>query len=147
MIAHNEMMEYMQKNFDKQNDAYIGIFWFDSNEDELFGIQKIPANTKKFNHNGNKTITVLHKDFWRKEYFKAKALGKRTRFIGDYTLTPRGRVWEKKDKGFIVTVGEWINDYPQSRELILIEFNLPKETKFVIDKHWNIGSGWSGDKI
>ena len=147
MTAHDQMMEHMRNNFDKQFQPYIGIFWYDSNEDELFGIQKIPSNTVKFDCNGNKTVTVLHKDFWKKEYHKAKALKKQTRFVGDYTLTPRGMVWEKKGQGFIVTVGEWINDYPQSREQILIEFNLPQGTEFVIDIHWNIGNGWSGDMV
>jgi len=147
MIAHNDMMEHMKNNFDKQDLPYIGIFWYDSNEDDLFGIQKITADTKDFDTKGNKTISVLHKDFWKKEYHKAKALNKRTRFIGDYTLTPRGRVWENKDEGFFVTVGEWIHDYPQAREQIIIEFNLPKETQFIVDPHWNIGSGWSGDNL
>ena len=147
MIAHNEMIEHMKKNFDKQDEPYIGIFWYDSNEDELFGIQKNPAEDMQFDSNGNKTIRVLHKDFWRKEYHKSKALKRQTRFVGDYTLTPRGRVWEKQGEGFVVTVGEWIRDYPQAKTLIIIEFNLPSNTKFLIDCHWNIGSGWSGDKI
>jgi hypothetical protein len=139
MIAHDEMMEHMRNNFDKQDEPYIGIFWFDAKEDELFGIQKHPAADTQFDCNGNKTIRVLHKDFWQKEYHKSKALNKQTRFVGDYTLTPRGRVWEKRGQGFVVTIGEWINDYPQAKELILIEFNLPRDAEFLVDQ--------SGDKI
>jgi hypothetical protein len=50
---------------------------------------------------------------------------------------------------FIVeNVGDWIKDYPSCKDLILIEFQLPKDnTEFVIDSHWDLGHGWSDKKI
>ena len=68
-------------------------------------------------------------------------------YENDYTQVPGGRVWELKDKGFVVTVGTWINKYPEVKKLILYEFDLPDSTEFKIELHWNIGSGWSGDRI
>lgn len=141
------MMDYMRKNFDAQNDGYVGIFWFDAKNGELFGVDKVHAMEKDFDANGLKTSNTLHKDFWQKQFHKDTALGRTTRFKGDYTQTPRGRVWERRDKGFAVTVGEWINDYPKAKKIIPLEFDLPHDTEFIIDPHWNIGSGWSGEKL
>jgi len=45
---------------------------------------------------------------------------------------PRGRVFFVKDTGFIVVVGDWINEYPDAKRLILSEFNLPSDTEFKI---------------
>lgn len=57
---------------------------------------------------------------------------------------PRGRVFEFQDEGFRVYTGKWINDYPNVKELIIKEFQLPiDKTKFLIDSHWDIGHGWS----
>ena len=51
---------------------------------------------------------------------------------------------EFQNDGFRVYTGKWINDYPQAKEQILEEFQLPKDqTKFFIDSHWDIGHGWS----
>jgi hypothetical protein len=146
MLLHDNMMEYMRDNFDKQDDPYLGIFWYDPKQDELFGIVRESPEDMQFNRNGEKTGRLLHRVFWQREYHKAKSKGKETRFVGDYTMTPRGRIWEKKGEGFAVTVGEWINKYPNAKEHILFEFNLPQNTVFIIDEHWNIGSGWEGDK-
>jgi len=137
----------MRKNMGEQSDGYVGIFWYDPKIGELFGVDKESAKSKDFDDKGMKTGKVLHMNYWVKQYHRAMALGKHTRFSGDYTKVPRGRVWERKGKGFAVTVGEWIKDFPDARELVLIEFDLPDNTEFIIDEHWSIGSGWEGDKI
>jgi hypothetical protein len=142
-----KMMDYMRANMDAQNDAYVGIFWYDKNAGELFGVDKMHSMEKDFNINGLKTSNTLHKDFWRKQYHKDTALGRVTKFRGDYPIIPRGRVWERKGKGFAVTVGDWIKDKKKKKKLILIEFDLPENTEFIIDPHWDIGSGWSGEKL
>lgn len=56
---------------------------------------------------------------------------------------PRGRVFEFKDKGFVVFTSDWINDYPEAKQDIIFEFQLPGDTKFERDYHWDIGHGWS----
>lgn len=44
-------------------------------------------------------------------------------------------------------VGNWIKNYLEAKNVILSEFELPEaDTQFIIDSHWNIGSGWEGDK-
>ena len=146
-MTKNEMMDYMSKNLGNQDDPYVGIFWYDPSARELFGIDKVHSLEKDFNTNGAKTTNTLHRDFWQKQHHKDKALNRQSRFIGDYSMTPRGRVWQERNKGFFVTVGEWINQHPEAKKLILLEFDLPKDTKFIIDPHWNIGSGWSGDLL
>ena len=83
----------------------------------------------------------LHKTIWNKESHR----GKDKRFLGDYTLVPRGRVFEFEDQGFKVMVGDWIDKYPEARELIIDEFELPTDAEFVKDIHWNIGRGWSDE--
>ena len=84
-----------------------------------------------------------HKDIWAKEFRRNKD----SRFVGDYTQIPRGRVCEYKDKGFVVYVGDWIDNYPEAKSEILFEFNLPETTTFVKDIHWNLGHGWSDELI
>ena len=62
----------------------------------------------------------------------------------------------KPNGTLFVAVGEWIKgeingqqvvDAEQLRELLEDEFNLPEGFEFVVDEHWNIGHGWSGDKF
>ena len=60
-------------------------------------------------------------------------------------MKPRGRVFEFKDEGFIVFTGSWINDYPEAKDEIIYEFQLPADTKFVQDEHWDLGHGWSNE--
>lgn len=144
---HSKMIKFMAGNMDKQSEPKLGIFWYDSNKDELVFIQQAFASELRFDAYGQKTTRMLHKDYWAKQYNRAKGKGIRWAYAGDWTSMPRGRVWELKDKGFVVTVGEWINKYPEARKIIIDEFDLPDNVEFRIDSHWNIGCGWSGDKI
>ena len=141
----NALKELMAENIQHQDDGEVGIFWYDPENDELFGVKSADVNdvpfykSNLFNGKEVKTCRPLHYKVWEREYYR----GKDKRFRGDYTLVPRGRVFFVKDEGFIVVVGEWINDYPTAKNIIIDEFNLPDQTEFKIDEHWAIGHGWS----
>ena len=140
----NALKETMNDNIDRQEDPEVGIFWYDVNSQSLFGVKSADVNDVKFYHSSLfdadvKTCVPLHYKVWEKEQYRAKD----KRFLGDYTRVPRGRVFYIKDQGFVVVVGDWINDYPEAKPEILSEFNLPKDTEFRIDKHWSLGHGWS----
>ena len=140
----NAFRELMMENNQYQDDPYVGIFWYDVDEDDLFGVVKTPAKDSPF-YKSNlfnasaKTCSALHYKVWQKGFYR----GKDKRFQGDYTKVPRGRIFEVDGKGFIVAVGEWINEYPSAKDIIIDEFQLPENTEFMIDYHWNIGHGWS----
>lgn len=112
---------------------------------ELFGVKSADVDDVPYYKSalfGNaevKTCRPLHYKIWEREHHR----GKDDRFKGDYTLVPRGRVFYVKDKGFVVIVGDWIDDYPEAKAEIILEFNLPKDVKFKKDVHWNIGHEWS----
>lgn len=141
----NTLKELMSENVAYQDDAEVGIFWYDPEADELFGVKSADVNdvpyykSNLFEGREVKTCRPLHYKVWEREHYR----GKDHRFSGDYTLVPRGRVFFVKDIGFIVVVGDWINDYPEAKSLILSEFNLPGSTEFRVDEHWAIGHGWS----
>lgn len=137
-------MDIMQENDKYQNDPEVAMFWYDPEEDELFGIRSTIASELNWYHSNQwnhdiKTDTHLHKNIWQKEFFRHKD----PRFQGDHTLVPRGRVFEFKDEGFKVFTGDWIDEYPQVKQYILTEFNLPNDTEFIKDVHWDLGHGFS----
>lgn len=141
----NAAIEVMEKSFDEQNEPYIGPFWYDPERKEIYGYVLSLASDRPFYYSQMwkkevRTASALHKSIWEKEYFRHKD----KRFAGDYTQRPRGRVFEFKDEGFKVFVGEWIKDCPEAKEEIMYVFQLPKDkTEFIIDEHWDIGHGWS----
>ena len=145
-IQTNSAIEVMANSMDKQNEPDLGIFWYDTSNDELFGIVRTPADEAQYYHSNQwdcdvKTCKKLHETIWKKEHFKDKD----KRFSGDYTKIPRGRIFEFKGKGFVVYTGTWIDNYPQVKELIINEFDLPNTTQFKQDEHWDIGHGWSNE--
>ena len=140
----NALKELMSANIERQEDPKVGIFWYDSNNHELFGVRSAnvedvrPYTSNLFGAEV-KTCTPLHYKVWDKEYYRKKD----KRFSGDYTLVPRGRVFYVDGSGFVVIVGSWINDYPEAKAEIIEEFDLPEDIEFQIDSHWDIGHGWS----
>ena len=138
-------IELMKFNEQFQDDPLIGIFWYSVHDDELFGVTSSMAEDNAWRPSQQfkaiiRTDKRLHQDIWKKQHFK----GKDGRFKGNYMYVPRGRVFEFQSDGFRVYTGKWINDYPQAKELIIEEFQLPKDnTKFYIDSHWDIGHGLS----
>lgn len=146
---HDSLMNAM-KSMAESDKPQVGIFWFDRDSFELFGVHKRDAELTPIDSSGRRIFNKLHYQVWNKDKYRAKALGENyLRFSGDYTKTPRGRVNKEGDK-FLVYVGSWINEpYAKKEiltELIKEEFNLP-EFDFVIDSHWEIGHGFSGDRF
>lgn len=136
------LIDYMSTSIGNENDPRIGIFWYLPKENKLFGVLEDDPSDRPFNMNGDRTIKRLHYQHWAKQ----KAKGEKG-YVGDYTMVPRGRVWENEKTGFFVTVGSWIHEYPQAKELIIAEFDLPSDVEFRENSHWDIGSGWEGDRL
>jgi hypothetical protein len=136
-----EIMEHMRSFNTSEDTPLVGFFWYDIKNNELFGVQSIDADQTPY-YKGKKTLQKTHKKYWQKEVHRSS---KDPRIKGDYTMTPRGRVYQLQDKTFVVYVGRWIDKYQDKIEdLIKEEFNIDK-FEFVIDSHWDIGQGWDGD--
>lgn len=140
----NTFREIMADNNQYVDDPYVGIFWYDPESDDLFGVYSILAEDVDYYYSETfgckaKTCRPMHYALWQKGVNK----GKDPRFQYEYTSVPRGRVFELEDRGFVVCVGQWITDYPQAKKLILDEFQLPDDTEFEVDSHWDLGRGWS----
>jgi len=138
----------MAESMDKQDDPKVGIFWYDTESRELFGVLYASASELPFSGNGLKTLSVLHKKHWIKEKYR----GRDPRYEGnDYTAIPRGRIFEKKIPGgsvFQLMVGSWIKDVGEDHvvQLVRFEFDLQSvELEVIIDRHWDIGHGWSDE--
>ena len=154
---HQEMIDVMSAFFD-DGKPQVGIFWYDYAHNTLFGVQKDDAD-KYIEERGIGTLHKLHKTYWQKQHHRALTKGDEKSIFyveSNYTLIPRGRVFVKPNGTLFVAVGEWIKgeingqqvvDAEQLRELLEDEFNLPEGFEFVVDEHWNIGHGWSGDKF
>ena len=125
---HNVQMEDM-KSFDEQMPC-VGIFWYDPEDNTLFGVRKkelTPQMVEEAAEKGMPFINYpqLHRQVWAKEYFRAQAKHLATKFKGDYTQVPRGRVAWTIDK-FIVLVGKWAEPIQEKlTELLEKEFSLP----------------------
>ena len=131
-------------SFDEQMPC-VGIFWYDPEDHVLFGVRKkevTPAMAEEAALKGVPFINYpkLHRQIWAKEYFKAEAKGEETRFTGDYTQVPRGRVAWNVNK-FIVLVGKWAEPIQDKlSELLEQEFSLPY-FEFVYAERPPIGLG------
>ena len=141
-ISRKAQMDDM-RSFDEQMPS-VGIFWYDPEEHTLFGVRKkelTPREVEDAAEKGKPFINYphLHRQVWAKEYFRAQAKHYETKFKGDYTQIPRGRV------AWIVLVGHWAEPIQDElTELIEEAFALPY-FEFVYDEHWDLGHGWSGD--
>ena len=138
------------KSFDEQMPC-VGIFWYDPQGKRFFGVHKREITPREVEEAAEKGVPFinyprLHRQIWAKEYFKAQAKHTETKFTGDYTQVPRGRVAWNIDK-FIVLVGHWAEPIlDELTELVEKEFSLPY-FEFVYDEHWDLGHGWSGDMV
>ena len=135
--------------FFESDKPQLGIFWFNPIQFYLFGVSKMDAD--KCLEEGHHTYPKLHKTFWQKQHFRARAKNDTNSMYYDehnYTMIPRGRVFIENGK-YIVRVGDWINEINKEKfyELIQDEFNLPDDFEFEIDCHWNLGHGWSEEKF
>ena len=136
------------KSFDEEMPS-IGIFWYDPQDHTLFGVGKKELTPQMVEEAADKGLPfinypTLHRKVWAKEYFRAQAKHVTSKFTGDYTQVPRGRVAWNIDK-FIVLVGHWAEPVQEElSQLIEDTFHLPY-FEFVYDEHWDLGHGWSGD--
>jgi len=136
------------KSFDEPM-PQVGIFWYDTEDNTFFGVRKQEITPKQVEEAAVQGLPFinyphLHRQVWAKEYFRAQAKHEETKFKGDYTRIPRGRVAWNIDK-FIVFVGQWAEPIEsQLYDMIEKEFALPY-FEFVYDEHWDLGHGWSGD--
>ena len=142
---HNAQMADM-KSFDEQMPC-VGIFWYDSLEHSFFGVHKkelTPVMVEEAAQKGLRYIEYregIFKAASKREEsqaclssseceqvraeLKAQARGEETRFTGDYTQVPRGRVAWNVNK-FIVLVGKWAEPIQEElTELLEQEFSLP----------------------
>lgn len=141
----NLIRTLMKENNEYVGEPCVGIFWYDSENNELFGVRSNIADDvtyykSEISDRQIRTTRFMHYAIWQKESNK----GADPRFqTMNYTKVPRGRVFEVKDKGFEVYTGKWIEQYPECKQLIIDEFDLPDDTEFIIDSHWDLGRGWS----
>ncbi len=156
MQEHNDAINLM-KGFMDNGKPKVGIFWYNYNDNSLFGVEK--GDAELYINQGNQiTYPKLHKTYWQKQHFRAVKKGDTGSIFykeHNYTLIPRGRIFLEDDI-FFVNVGSWINgqingqnciDKDKLRELIIDEFNLPDDFVFRIDYHWDIGHGWSEERF
>ena len=142
-------MDTMSKSRPKQRNPKVGFFWFDVGTRKLFGVHTEIADGLKaykspeFDNKLVKTSDLLHEEFWDEKV----RFDEDPKFKGDYTKVPRGRIFQVEDN-FVITVGDWIKDYPEVIDLVIERFDLPKDkTTSQVAYHWNIGSGWSDKYI
>lgn len=142
-----QVIRQMEANRGHGDDPKVGIFWYNPSWKELFGVVSHPVRdySKANASDGRVTCSEMHEDVWRKEYNRQKFHGDgKGPFIGAYENKPRGRVfYSMEEDRFIVAVGKWLEEYPEARELILEEFDLPADkTSFEYAIHWDIGQRW-----
>lgn len=120
-----------------QDDPCVGLFWYDPDEDDLFGVESSIATGLSFKpdvffRSNVKTNGMTLKLAWEKRLRREKD----PRFKGSYDSFPRGYVVEIENEGYKVFVGSWIDEHPSARKLIVDEFQLPEgKTEFVKNDH------------
>ncbi|MDR3302524.1 MAG: hypothetical protein LBT01_08395 [Spirochaetaceae bacterium] len=141
-MADKIQSDLMRSFEDIQYEPSLGIGWVYNNA--LIDLTKQLAPSCIWNDNGCRTVATLHKDYWKKKSQKMRFKFNKydTIYNTDYTSIPRFRIFEYKSvPQYRVMVGSWITD--NIKEMIIDEFDLPPETEFIIDTHWELGHGWS----
>ena len=144
---YRNVLSQMEANRGKGKMPKVGIFWYSSGRDELFGVVSHPVDdySRANASEGRITCSELHEDVWKKEYYRQryKEDGNGL-FIGAYQDKPRGRIFYCiDDDTYEVATGKWLQDYPHVYDMILREFDLPPErtsAKYAV--HWDIGQSW-----
>lgn len=127
----------------------VGIFWYDTEEQDFFGVYKRELTPKMIEDAADKGLPFinypkLHRQVWKEQYFRALSQHKPTRFTGDYTMIPRGRVAWSIDK-FVVFVGKWAEGKEEELTTLIEKYFALPFFEFIYDEHWDLGHGWSGD--
>ena len=142
-----QVIRQMEANRGHASDPKVGIFWYNVAWKELFGVVSHPVRdyTRANASDGRITCSEMHEDVWKKEFNRQKYHGDGSGpFIGPYENKPRGRVFYLMDEDrYVVAVGHWLEKYPEAKDLILDEFDLPAgKTTFEYAIHWDIGHSW-----
>ena len=143
-MSREEAIQEMIQYFDKK--AEVGLFWYHPVLEELFEVYQIPVTSLK---EGQLTYPKLHKTIWQNLRYSTIAKVKKGLpydpiYLEDYTQVPRGRVFFKEGEFHVIT-GNWITD--KIKKMIIKQFNLQKcKVIFLIDRHWDLGHGWSTEK-
>ena len=145
---YEEALKLMASNRGKGDEPKVGIFWYNPARNELFGTvsHKHSDYSKPNAKSGLITASEMHEDVWKKEFRKQKDHGDGTGpFKGEYQWKPRGRVfYNPSEEHFYIAVGTWIDEYPQAEDLIIEEFDLPREKTTLWKKeHWDLGQTWN----
>lgn len=139
---HKAYIDAIKQNVGYKPEAEVGIFWFNTEENDLFGVAKTPISKAKSTTDGIKVGRIPHKDKWIKLRKSAIIRGKSDGiFFQEYTTVPRGIVCLLKDRTFQINVGNWIKSVDKNLLIALIanEFNLENEkVKLQEDDHWDI---------
>ncbi len=145
---YQEAMQTMAANRGAGEEPKVGIFWYNATLKQLFGVvtHKRTDYLKPNAGGGLITCSEMHEDVWKKEYRKQKyhngGIGP---FKGEYQYKPRGRVfYSPSNDQYIIAVGSWIDGNADAIDLIIEEFDLPRE-KTIVQKatHWDIGQTWN----
>ena len=142
-----QMMCLMEANKGHADDPKVGLFWYEETTEELLGVVSQPVLDFKraFTSGGPFTCSETHGAVWMKLQMRQINHGNIDGpFIGPYENKPRGRVFYLMDEDrYVVAVGHWLEEYPEAKELILDEFDLPADkTTFEYAIHWDIGHSW-----
>jgi len=145
---YREAMETMKRNRGAGDEPKVGIFWYNATLKELFGVvtHKRTDYLRPNAGGGLITCSEMHEDVWKKEFRRQKYHGGGIGpFKGEYQMKPRGRVfYSPAEDQYIIAVGSWIEGCTEAIDLIIEEFDLPKE-KTIVQKatHWDIGQTWN----
>jgi len=145
---YKEAIDTMAKNRGAGDEPKVGIFWYNPTLKQLFGVVSHKRTDYLRPNAGGGLITCseMHEDVWKKEFRKQKYHGGGIGpFKGEYQMKPRGRVfYSPSDDQYIIAVGSWIDENQDAIDLIIEEYDLPRE-KTVVQKasHWDIGQTWA----
>lgn len=141
-----DAMHTMEVNRGHGEEPKVGIFWYDVNDNELFGVvsHKTSDYSKPNAGGGYITCSEMHEDVWKKAFNKQKYHGGIGPFTGAYQDKPRGRVFYSPKTGrYSIAVGKWFYAHQEAYDLIMDEFDLPEElTDVIYGEHWDIGQTW-----
>ena len=117
----------------------VGIFWYDTEEHDFFGVYKRELTPKIIEDAADKGLPFinypkLHRQVWKEQYFRALSQHKPTRFTGDYTMIPRGRVAWSIDK-FVVFVGKWAEGKEEELTKLIEKYFALPFFEFIYDEH------------
>ncbi len=145
---YKEAIDTMAKNRGAGDEPKVGIFWYNPTLKQLFGVVSHKRTDYLRPNAGGGLITCseMDEDVWKKEFRKQKYHGGGIGpFKGEYQMKPRGRVfYSPADDQYIIAVGSWIDENQDAIDLIIEEYDLPRE-RTVVQKasHWDIGQTWS----